>query len=143
MSIRVWPAGNSTLGTRQAHHSHCDIKLWASSTHGARRLEIAEGSCRGMREKPRNRRPAPAPSAAPAPAPKKAKLSYKEQRELEGLPARIEGLEAEQKALGELLAGTAIYSGDAQVLTQTQARFSQIENELMEALERWEILSNR
>jgi ATP-binding cassette subfamily F protein uup len=59
------------------------------------------------------------------------------------LPARIEALEAEQKSLGDQLSGTAIYSGDAQVLAQTQARFSQIENELTEALERWEALSSR
>ena len=41
------------------------------------------------------------------------------------------------------LSGTAIYSGDPLVLTQTQARFSQIETELMEALERWEELGSR
>ena len=88
------------------------------------------------------------PVAAPAPAPaapiaKKAKLSYKDQRELDGLPSRIESLETEQKALGEQLAGTAIYSGDPQVLAQTQARYAQIETELMEALERWEDLGSR
>jgi ATP-binding cassette subfamily F protein uup len=84
-----------------------------------------------------------APSPAAAPAPKKAKLSYKDQRELDSLPARIEALEVEQKTLGEQLSGTAIYAGDPQVLAQTQARFTQTENELMEALERWEALGSR
>jgi ABC transport system ATP-binding/permease protein len=114
--------------------------LWREYEGGYEDWKAQQSRARGLRDKPT--KPAtPAAAPAPAPAPKKAKLSYKEQRELEGLPARIEALEAEQKALGELLAGTAIYSGDAQVLAQTQARFSQIENELMEALERWESLS--
>ena len=63
------------------------------------------------------------------------------------MPARLlqerQALEAEQKTLGDQLAGTAIYAGDAQVLAQTQARFSQLENELLEAMERWERLSSK
>ena len=51
-------------------------------------------------------KPAPPPSAPPAPAApaKPRKLSYKEQRELDALPARIEALELEQKELAALLA---------------------------------------
>lgn len=114
--------------------------LWREYEGGYEDWKAQQTRARSLREKPA--KPA-APTAAPAPAPaaKKAKLSYKEQRELEGLPALIETLEAEQKALGEQLAGTAIYAGDPQVLTQTQARFSQIDNELLEAMERWERLS--
>ncbi len=116
--------------------------LWREYEGGYEDWKAQQSRARSLREKPA--KPS-APAAAPAPAPvvKKAKLSYKEQRELEGLPALIETLEAEQKALGEQLAGTAIYAGDPQVLTQTQARFSQIENELLEAMERWEKLSSR
>src|SRR6266496_4005168 len=43
-------------------------------------------------------------SAAP-PGGDRRKLSYKERRELEALPARIETLEAEQRALHERTAG--------------------------------------
>jgi ABC transport system ATP-binding/permease protein len=74
--------------------------------------------------------------------PKLAKLSYKEQRELETLPAKIEALEAEQKDLHEQLAGTDIYA-DAKRLSTTQTRCAQIEAELMTALERWEMLGAR
>jgi ATP-binding cassette subfamily F protein uup len=119
--------------------------LWREYEGGYEDWKTQQSRARGLRDKAA-KPTATAVSAAPAaaaPAPKKAKLSYKEQRELDGLPARIESLEAEQKALGEQLAGTAIYSGDPQVLTQTQARFSQIETELMEALERWEVLGSR
>ncbi|WP_019561832.1 ABC-F family ATP-binding cassette domain-containing protein [Caldimonas manganoxidans] len=92
--------------------------------------------------------PAPAPKPAPAPAPAQAgrpsrKLSYKEQRELDELPARIEALEAEQKELGELLASPNLYTEAPQRVAQVQARYEQIEALLMEALERWEALSAR
>ncbi len=121
--------------------------LWREYEGGYEDWKAQQARARGLRDK--NARaaaaaPPPPPAAAPAaPAPKKPKLSYKEQRELEGLPARIEALEVEQKQLGEQLSGTAIYSGDAQVLAQTQARFAQIETELLEALERWEALGSR
>jgi ATP-binding cassette subfamily F protein uup len=82
--------------------------------------------------------------ASPAPAPPTArKLSYKEQRELDELPARIDALEAEQKQLGEQLAGTALYTATPQRVPQVQARYAQIEEELMALLERWEGLTRR
>ncbi|MBC7993675.1 MAG: ATP-binding cassette domain-containing protein [Rhizobacter sp.] len=116
--------------------------FWREYEGGYEDWKAQQTRARGLREKPA-KPSAPAAAPAPAPAVKKAKLSYKEQRELEGLPALIESLEAEQKTLGEQLAGTAIYAGDPQVLTQTQARFSQIDNELLEAMERWERLSGK
>ena len=88
--------------------------------------------------------PKSAPAPAPAPAAKAArKLSYKEQRELDELPARIEALEAEQKELGELLASSALYTEAPQRVSEVQARYDQIEGLLMEALERWETLGSR
>src|SRR5471032_116898 len=50
--------------------------------------------------------PAPAIAAAPVAPTKKAKLSYKEQRELDELPAKMSALEAEQKAMEAALAST-------------------------------------
>jgi ATP-binding cassette subfamily F protein uup len=85
---------------------------------------------------------APVPAAAPTVASAR-KLSYKEQRELEALPARIEALEAEQKTIGERLASTELYTAEPQRVPELQARYAQIEDELMAALERWEALSNR
>ena len=95
--------------------------------------------------RPRAAAPAPAPAPAPAVAPRPAarKLSYKEQRELDELPARIEALETEQKQIGETLAGTEIYRKEPQRVAQLQARYQQIEEELMAALERWEALGSR
>ncbi len=91
--------------------------------------------------------PAPAPAApkpaAEAPASATAarrKLSYKEQRELEALPGRIEALEQEQAALTAELADGTLYSRDGARAAQLAARSAQIEDELMAALERWEAL---
>jgi ATP-binding cassette subfamily F protein uup len=78
-----------------------------------------------------------------APAAKPRKLSYKEQRELDALPARIEALETEQKQLGALLADAQAYARDADRTAQAQSRYAQIDDELMQALERWEALGAR
>ena len=84
---------------------------------------------------------APSAKPTPAPAPQKArKLSYKEQRELDALPARIEAMEAEQKGLGALLADASIYTTDPSRAATSQARYAALDNELLAALERWEAL---
>ena len=59
------------------------------------------------------------------------------------MPARIEALEAEQRTLAERLAGTELYTREPQQVPLLQARYAQIEDELMQALERWEALSAR
>ncbi|HET9646489.1 MAG TPA: ATP-binding cassette domain-containing protein [Burkholderiaceae bacterium] len=90
-------------------------------------------------------RPAPASTpAAPRPSTTESrKLSYREQRELQELPSRIEALEAEQKAIGERLASSELYTEEPQRVPELQARYAQIEDELMATLERWEALSAR
>jgi ABC transport system ATP-binding/permease protein len=88
--------------------------------------------------------PAPArPAETARPAPARAKLSYKEQRELEALPGRIEALEAEQKLLSERLASAELYVNEPQQVAGLQARHEAIETELLDALERWEALGSR
>ena len=75
-----------------------------------------------------------------APAVKARKLSYKEQRELDALPARIEALETEQKDLGALMASDGFYADDPVRVEAAQMRYAQIDDELLQALERWERL---
>ncbi|MCA0325904.1 MAG: ATP-binding cassette domain-containing protein [Proteobacteria bacterium] len=72
----------------------------------------------------------------------KKKLSYKEQRELDALPGRIEALEAEQAGIRATLADGALYQTDLQRAIALQARDGAIDEELTEALERWEALSD-
>jgi ATP-binding cassette subfamily F protein uup len=85
-------------------------------------------------------------SAEPAPAPaavKLRKLSYKEQRELDELPKRIEALEAEQVSLATLLADADAYTRDPKGVATAQARVASIDDELLVAMERWEALGQR
>ena len=82
---------------------------------------------------------AAAPTAKAATA-RPRKLSYKERRELDGLPARIEALEREQKDLGALLASADLYAEDPPRAEAAQMRYAQIDDELLAALERWETL---
>jgi ATP-binding cassette subfamily F protein uup len=80
-------------------------------------------------------------SAPAAPAPAKArKLSFKEQRELDGLPAAIAALEAEQQEIADALADGSLFSKDNARALSLSARNAQIDEELMAALERWEEL---
>ncbi len=75
----------------------------------------------------------------PAPARSK-KLSYKEQRELETLPELIASLEAEQKFISERLADSDLYRQEPREAQQLNERFAEIENLLLESLEKWELL---
>jgi ATP-binding cassette subfamily F protein uup len=93
--------------------------------------------------------PKPAPAQAPAAVPVDAapavrrKLSYKEQRELDELPARIDALETEQRTLAEAMAGTDLYTRTPERIAEVHARHAQIEEALLELLDRWESLSSR
>jgi ATP-binding cassette subfamily F protein uup len=88
---------------------------------------------------PRLEAAAPAPSPASPPR----KLSYKEQRELEALPARIEALEAEQRTIDAELADGLLFARHPQRGAELSSRHVRIEDELMHALERWEALAAR
>ena len=80
-----------------------------------------------------------APSHRPA-QPQKKKLSYKEQRALEALPARIAALEAEQAAIAAELGDGSLYVRDHQRAAQLAERSARIEDELMALLEQWQAL---
>ncbi|MCK6394140.1 ATP-binding cassette domain-containing protein [Zoogloea sp.] len=87
---------------------------------------------------PAVRKDAPAPAAA-APV----KLSWKEQRELEALPDRIAGLEAEQVQLQARLNDPATYRDSAQEVPGLNARLQALESEVEAAMLRWEELESR
>jgi ATP-binding cassette subfamily F protein uup len=75
--------------------------------------------------------------------PAKAKLSFKETRELEALPGRIQNLEAEQAAIAARLADGNLYRSSPDEAKTLQQRLEAIEGELLAALERWEALEAR
>jgi len=76
----------------------------------------------------------------PTPVKKTKKLGYKEQRELEMLPALIEKLETEQEALVAKIGDPDFYQQEANIVTAAQARMVDLENELLKAYARWEEL---
>jgi ATP-binding cassette subfamily F protein uup len=71
------------------------------------------------------------------------KLSYRERREFEQLPSRIEALEAEQRALGDTIANPAFYKQSATAIEEALERAGQIERELSDLYERWDELGSR
>ena len=77
------------------------------------------------------------------PSPESKKLSYREQRELEALPGRIESLEAEQRTLNVKIADPAFYSEPADVIKEAVARLEAIHIELAEVYARWDALESR
>jgi ATP-binding cassette subfamily F protein uup len=70
----------------------------------------------------------------------RAKLSYKEARELEALPGDIRALESEQQALAEKMGAPGYYREPPGQLRADQSRAGEIERLLMAKLERWEAL---
>ena len=68
------------------------------------------------------------------------KLSFKEERELSALPARIEKLEAEQAALYRFLMDVDLYKKEAKEIIQAKAKLEAVEGELFAAFQRWEHL---
>ena len=78
-------------------------------------------------------------NAAPA---KKVKLSYKDQRALEQLPAEIEALEKEQAEINASLADGSLFISDADKAMTLSNRLTEIDELLLEKLERWEELEN-
>ncbi len=77
---------------------------------------------------------------AAEPTSKAKKLSFKEQRELEQLPQQIAALEAEQATLTERLADANLYSKEPAEAQKLNERFAEIDQLLMDSLERWEII---
>jgi ATP-binding cassette subfamily F protein uup len=71
------------------------------------------------------------------------KLSFKEARELESLPAAIRTLEDEQADITRELADAGLYRAQPDRVKALQERYTAIENELMRNLARWEELEAR
>ena len=72
---------------------------------------------------------------------KKKKLSYKEQRDLDELPGKIEAYEKEQAEIQKQLADGSLYVSDAAKAQALSQRHAEIDDLLLVALERWENLS--
>jgi len=71
------------------------------------------------------------------------KLTFREQRELAELPARIEALEAEQEALGAMVAAPDFYKQSAETITARLAKLEDMARERDELYARWAELESR
>jgi ATP-binding cassette subfamily F protein uup len=80
------------------------------------------------------------PKTEAKPASKPKKLSFKDQRELEQLPALLEKLEADINALQEAMGTAEFYQQDSAAITAKQAELAKLETELEQAFARWEEL---
>jgi ATP-binding cassette subfamily F protein uup len=138
-STIVWEGDESPGRWREYEGGYEDWKIQRD-----RAQQLREQAARAARAKdtPPAAKPAAA-SAAAQPAAKPRKLSYKEQRELDELPKRIEALEAEQAALATFLAQPESYTKEAARAAQAQTRIAAIDDELLAAMERWEALGAR
>jgi ATP-binding cassette subfamily F protein uup len=128
--------------------------LWREYEGGYEDWRLQRGRASALREESERKdataakgRRVAAPAASVTAATKSVaarprKLSYKEQRELDGLPARIEALEREQKDLAAILASAELYAEDPPRAEAAQMRYAQIDDELLGALERWEALGS-
>jgi len=87
--------------------------------------------------------PAERPADAPAPPPRRPtprRLTYKERRELEALPERIEALEAEREELHAALAAPDFYRRPGAEIAAARERLDRLEQELEAVYERWQEL---
>jgi ATP-binding cassette subfamily F protein uup len=116
----------------------------------AARRPAAGDDGRGAPGAPRPEEPASDPDAGrgrgtrtAVAAGEKRKLSYKEQRELEGLPGRIEALEAEQQALRAEAESAEFYRASPERIQAVLARLEALAAELEDAIARWMVLDER
>ncbi len=72
-----------------------------------------------------------------------SKLSYKDQKALADLPRQIEKLEAEQKALQELIASPEFYQRTPAAIATTTTRLKEVDQDLADAYKRWEELETK
>jgi ATP-binding cassette subfamily F protein uup len=75
--------------------------------------------------------------------PAKKKLSFKEKRELEDLPKRIERMEAEQEALHARIASPEFYKEPPDAIAAALARVDELKSSLHDAYARWDELDAR
>lgn len=78
----------------------------------------------------------------PSTEPEKRKLSYKEKRELESLPERIEQLELEIAQIHETMADPGFYQNPGDQIAKTTQQLESLQSELSNAFERWEELES-
>ena len=107
--------------------------------------EYAGGYDDWLRQRPQEPPPVAKPAAArpeprPSPPQRARRLTYKEQREVEALPQRIEAMEAELGELHQRMADPAFYRQAPAEIIRVKSRLQSLQNDVAEAYRRWEEL---
>jgi ATP-binding cassette subfamily F protein uup len=105
----------------------------AEKSAGARKARAAQKPNEPPGEKPQTTRIVVKPR----------KRSFKEQRELDGLPAAIEALESEQGALAAKIAGPEFYKEAKETIARSLARVDELQRELTKVYARWAELEGK
>ena len=101
------------------------------AAYQARRAVVAHEKSKGEKKT----------TAAPVKKAARKKLSYKDQRELDNLPDKIDDLETQLQQLSDQSASAEFYQQDAQKVNDTLARLAALQEELDSCMERWMELS--
>jgi len=72
-----------------------------------------------------------------------SKLSYKDQRELDGLPAEIEGLEISISEISGQISEPGFYQTDRAAIEVVEGQLANAQKQLAESYARWELLENQ
>ena len=102
-----------------------------------RRREQADATPSAKQVKQKN---PPKNDAPPQPASDRRKRSYKDQRELEQLPKRIEKLESAIDELHQAMGEPAYYQQPSEKIAAEAAKLAELEASLAKAYARWEEL---
>tara|TARA_B110000914_G_scaffold187373_1_gene171838 strand:- start:5446 stop:7320 length:1875 start_codon:yes stop_codon:yes gene_type:complete len=84
-----------------------------------------------------------APKAQAKSATTSKKLSYNDQRELDGLPAEIEKMEIQIAATSEVISKPGFYQGDRPSIEAVENQLAAEQKQLAECYARWELLENQ
>ncbi len=106
------------------------------------RLETQKTVSNTQQTQTKTKQPTAADNHSPTAKAKPAKLSFKEQKELEALPSLIEQLESEQAQINEQLTQPETYS-NAETVKTLQARLNEIDSEIETKMMRWDELENK
>ncbi|MDC0003068.1 ATP-binding cassette domain-containing protein [Porticoccaceae bacterium] len=84
-----------------------------------------------------------APKAQAKSATTSKKLTYNDQRELDGLPAEIEKMEIQIAATSELISTPGFYQSDRPSIEAVETQLAAEQKQLAECYARWELLENQ
>tara|TARA_B110001452_G_scaffold1157_1_gene1029 strand:+ start:82 stop:1956 length:1875 start_codon:yes stop_codon:yes gene_type:complete len=83
------------------------------------------------------------PKVQPKSSTPSIKLSYKDQRELDSLPAEIEGLEVSISEISGKISEPGFYQTDRAEIKVVEGRLANAQKQLAESYARWELLENQ